>query len=156
MRNLTKYLANFLTIWFRPGVVRTGGRLHLALYRLFHGAGPLGVDTLILTTRGRTSGEPRSTPLYYAEHDGNRYVAASFAGSDTVPHWYRNLVAHPQVEVDIRGETIPHTARVLPADEAKRIWPALVAIYPTFERYRQRTSRAIPVIELTPTRQPTP
>ncbi len=149
MRNLTKYIARLLTIWFFPRVIRAAGRLHVALHRRFGGAGFLGEDTLILTTRGRRTGEPRSTPVYYVEHGGHRYIAASFAGSDTPPHWFLNLVAQPTVGVDIRGQSSAHTARVLPPEEAARIWPKLVALYPTFRRYQERTHRRIPVIELT-------
>lgn len=149
MRNLTKHIARLLTIWYFPRLIRVAGRLHVALHRRFSGAGFLGEDTLILTTRGRRSGEPRSTPVYYVELGGQRYIAASFAGSDTPPNWFLNLVAHSTVGVDIRGQSRAHAARVLPPEEAARIWPKLVSLYPTFRRYQERTHRRIPVIELT-------
>lgn len=131
-------------------VIRAGGRVHLALFRILHGAGPIGADTVILTTRGRVTGRPRSTPLYYVEEQGRRYVAASFAGSATPPHWYLNLLADPAVDVAVRGSRAAHVARVMPVDEARPIWRKLVAIYPPFASYQERTERQIPVIELTP------
>jgi deazaflavin-dependent oxidoreductase (nitroreductase family) len=150
IRNLTKYIASGLTIRFHPRVIRAGGKLHLALFRLFRGAGFLGADTLILTTQGRVTGAPRSTPLYFVEENGRRYVAASFAGSETPPFWYLNLVADPQVDVQVHGQRRAHTARVLPEYEATTVWPKLTAVYPPFARYQNHTSRHIPVIELTP------
>jgi deazaflavin-dependent oxidoreductase (nitroreductase family) len=149
MRNLTKLIADLLTIRLHPSVIRAGGWLHRALFRLFRGAGFLGADTLILTTEGRVSGREAATPLYYAELGGHKYVAASFGGSDTPPQWYLNLAADPEVTVEVAGDRAPHDARVLAVNEAKAIWPRLVAVYPPFDRYQRRTRRQIPVIELT-------
>jgi F420H(2)-dependent quinone reductase len=151
-RDLTKQIAALLTVRFHPAVIRAGGRVHLALFRLFRGAGLLGADTLVLTTRGRRSGRARSTPLYYVERDGAYFVAAGFAGSDEPPYWFTNLVADPAVMVQIGSRRIPCIARLLPDAEARPIWSALVALYPPFERYQARTRRRIPVIGLQPTR----
>lgn len=150
MRDLTKYIANLLTIQLHPRVIRLGGRIHLALFRLLRGAGPIGADTLILTTRGRISGQPRSTPLYYVENDGHRYVAASFAGNDTPPQWYLNAQTQPEVDVEIGQQRTRNLVRELSAEESGAIWRELIAVYPPFARYQQRTARRIPVIELTP------
>lgn len=149
MRDLTKHLAPIVTYWFSARIIRAASRLHVAVHRRFNGAGFVGEDTLILTTRGRRSGEPHPTPLYYVADGGHHYVAASFAGSDAPPDWYLNLVAHPTVEIDIRGQSRTHYARVLSPEEAARIWPKFVAMYPTYERYQERTDRRIPVVELT-------
>ena len=150
LRDLTKQIANLLTVRFHPAIIRAGGRVHLVLFRLFGGAGLLGADTLVLTTRGRRSGRARSTPLYYLERDGAYFVAAGFAGSPTPPYWFTNLAADPSVIVQIGARRIPCSARVLPEVEARPIWSALVALYPPFERYQARTRRRIPVIRLQP------
>jgi deazaflavin-dependent oxidoreductase (nitroreductase family) len=150
LRDLTKQIANLLTVRFHPALIRAGGRFHLALFRLFRGAGFLGADTLVLTTRGRRSGRARSTPLYYVERDGAYFVAAGFAGSDQPPFWFTNLVADPTVTVQIGARCIPCSARVLLETEARSIWSALVALYPPFARYQARTRRQIPVIQLQP------
>ena len=75
-------------------------------------------------------------------------IAASFAGSGVPPGWYLNLVAHPDVRATIDGCTERYEARTLSDAEAEAAWPKLLAVYPTFARYRQRAERTIPVIEL--------
>lgn len=149
-RDISKPIARLLSIRLHPELIRAGARLHLTLLRhLRRVAAVLGADTLVLTTRGRRSGQPRSTPLYYVRRDGHLYIAASFAGRDVPPNWYLNLLAHPEVSVDAAGDRAFYHARVLSAAEAGAIWPQLIATYPPFERYQRRTTRIIPVIELT-------
>src|SRR6185436_17051817 len=84
------------------------GQEHFARYRETDGAEGHewrpGVYTLILTTTGRRSGQPRPTPLIYGTHDGDHLVVASKGGSDEPPAWYRNLTANPEVEVQVGGD----------------------------------------------------
>ena len=149
-RDISKPIAWLLSIRLRPDLIRAGARLHLFLLRhLRRVAAVVGADTLVLTTRGRRSGQPRSTPLYYVRHGDHLYIAASFAGRDAPPIWYLNLLAHPQVTVDAAGDRGSYHARILTAAEASAIWPQLIATYPPFARYQRRTTRIIPVIELT-------
>lgn len=149
-RDVSKPIASVLSFRLNPGLIRAGARLHLALLHHFgRAAAVLGTDTLVLTTRGRRSGQPRSTPLYYVRHDAHLYIAASFAGRDTPPNWYLNLLAHPEVTVDAGGADGIYRARILNPAEAQAIWPQLIATYPPFARYQRRTTRIIPVIELT-------
>jgi len=146
-------IATFLTRkGWNPRVIRVGSRLHKFLFRRL-GLGRsrlIGQDSLILTTRGRKTGRKTSTPLFYAEDSGRLYVAGSFAGSGTPPNWYLNLVANPEVTVETRRSRGLYRARTVDAEEAAHLWPKLDAIYPTFAKYRQRTSRVIPVVELSP------
>jgi deazaflavin-dependent oxidoreductase (nitroreductase family) len=146
-----KVIASFLT-WrgWNPTVIRAGSRLHRVLLRWFGGAALVGGDALLLTTRGWKSGRETSTPLFYAEDGERLLIAASFAGSGSPPVWYRNLVMHPDVRATIDSRTRPYRARTLSAEEAKLAWPKLDAVYPTFRRYRSRSLRTIPVIELSP------
>ena len=151
MWTLSKRIATLLTIGWHPQLVRLGSRIHRALLRtpLRHLAA-LRQDVLVLTTRGAVSGRETSTPFFYVTAGDRLYVAASFAGSDRPPVWYRNLVAHPHVTATLDGVARPYDARTLEPAEAARIWPMLNATYPTFARYRQRTRRVIPVVELMP------
>lgn len=146
-----KLIASLIT-WrdWNPRVIRAGSRLHTSLLRLFGRTRLVGGDALILTTRGRRTGQQTSTPLFYARDGETILVAASFAGSGTPPGWYLNLVVHPEVEATIEGRTQCYRARTLGAERAETAWPKLMAVYPTFARYRKRARRVIPVVELVP------
>lgn len=149
-RDVSKPIASVLSLRLHPGLTRAGARLHASLLHHFRrAAAVLGTDTPVLTTRGRRSGQPRSTPLYYVRHDGHPYIAASFAGRDAPPNWYLNLLAHPEVTVDAGGAHGTYRARILNPAEAEAIWPQLIATYPPFARYQRPTTRITPVIELT-------
>jgi deazaflavin-dependent oxidoreductase (nitroreductase family) len=149
MTDISKPIASLLSIRLHPKLIRAGGRLHLALLRRFRSAAAfLGTDTLVLTTHGRRSGRPRSTPVYYVRHDDRLYIAASFAGRDAAPNWYLNLLANPEVTIEAAGDRGTYHARVLSPTDADEIWPQLIATYPPFARYQRRTTRTIPVIEL--------
>ncbi len=109
-----------------------------------------GVYTLLLTTTGNRSGEPRTTPLIYGE-DGDEYViVASKGGDDAHPSWYRNLANDPQVEIQVGAEVMAATARTLPADEKARVWPMMSEIWPDYDDYVTKTDRAIPVVAIAP------
>jgi deazaflavin-dependent oxidoreductase (nitroreductase family) len=146
-----KLIASLIT-WhgWNHSVIRAGSRLHTWLLRRLGHLRAIGGDALLLTTRGRKTGRETSTPLFCAR-DGDRVlIAASYAGSGIVPGWYLNLVAHPEAMVAIGGRIMTCRARTLSDEEAAHAWPKLLAVYPTFARYRRRACRAIPVIELTP------
>ena len=107
-----------------------------------------GATMLLLHTTGAKSGKERISPLVYTE-DGDRVVIfASKAGAPTNPDWYHNVVANPQVSVEIGTETVPMTARVATGEERTRLWEAQKAKIPTFAEYESRTSREIPVVVL--------
>ncbi|MEW2142858.1 nitroreductase family deazaflavin-dependent oxidoreductase [Micromonospora vinacea] len=108
-----------------------------------------GVNDLLLTTRGRKTGELRRTALVYAR-DGVRYVlAASNRGSDHHPAWYLNLLANPDVTVQVGTETFTAYARPA-ADERPQLWRLMVSVMPEYAVYQQRTTREIPVVLLEP------
>jgi deazaflavin-dependent oxidoreductase (nitroreductase family) len=102
---------------------------------------------LLLTTTGAKSSRPRVTPLNYTT-DGERLVViASKGGSPTHPDWYRNLVAHPEVTIELGAETF--RARATPAAEPERtrLFDQQAAQQPFFDGYRKRvTTREIPVV----------
>ena len=131
-------------------LVRGASRAHATLYRVFRGIGFLNRNTLVLTTRGRKTGRESAVPLLYVEDGGRLYIVASFGGSDTPPGWYRNLLVHPEVRAEVGATRRTYRARTLGADEAKPIWPKLLAIWPQYAEYQKRTTREIPIVELTP------
>lgn len=130
--------------------VRGLSRAHAGLYRLLGGVGFLNRNTLVLRTRGRKTGRETAAPLLYVEDNERLYIVASFGGSDTPPGWYRNLVVHPDVTAEVGGATRRYRARTLGEDEARPVWPKLLAIWPTYESYQKRTTRVIPIVELAP------
>ena len=104
--------------------------------------------TLLLTTLGRKSGKPYTTPLIFGR-DGERYlVVASFGGAEHHPDWYANLVQNPEVEVQVRAERFKAQARTALAPERARLWQAMTAIWPAYDEYQTLTSREIPVVIL--------
>ena len=109
-----------------------------------------GVYTLILTTTGRRSGEPRATPLIYGTHDGALLVVASKGGSDEPPAWYRNLTANPDVEVQVGPDRFRARARTAGPDEKPALWREMAGIWPAYDDYQQRTDRDIPVVVCEP------
>jgi deazaflavin-dependent oxidoreductase (nitroreductase family) len=107
-----------------------------------------GRNTLLLTTRGRRSGRLRRTALIYGR-DGDRYVVvASNGGARNHPHWYLNLTAQPEVQVQVQAERFAARARTADAQERPRLWRMMAEIWPDYERYQKRTGREIPVVIL--------
>ena len=102
---------------------------------------------LLLTTTGARSGRPHTTPLNYSV-DGDRLVViASKGGSPTHPDWYRNLVAHPEVTIELGGETFRARASTAEEPERTRLFDQQAAQMPFFDEYRQRVAaRQIPVV----------
>ena len=108
------------------------------------GAGPI----LLSTTIGAKSGLPRLNPLNYST-DGDRFVViASEGAAPTHPDWYHNLVANPEVTVEVGAERFQARARTAQGEERERLFNAQAALMPFFAEYQQRTSRQIPVVVL--------
>jgi deazaflavin-dependent oxidoreductase (nitroreductase family) len=107
-----------------------------------------GTSTLLLTTTGRRSGEPRTTPLIYGRHGDDYVVVASKGGSDEPPGWYVNLTDQPEVEVQVLDDRFRARARTATAEEKPQLWREMVGHWPAYEDYQRRTSREIPVVVL--------
>jgi deazaflavin-dependent oxidoreductase (nitroreductase family) len=107
-----------------------------------------GVQTLILTTTGRKSGEPRSTPLIYGRDGDHPVVVASNGGADAPPAWYANLREDPEVEVQVKGDRFPARARSATPEEKPELWRMMADIWPHYDDYQQKTDREIPVVVL--------
>jgi deazaflavin-dependent oxidoreductase (nitroreductase family) len=121
----------------------------LSAFRAHAGAVPGRPPILLLTTRGRRSGEPRVSPLNYSR-DGDAYVViASKGGSPSHPAWYLNLIADPAVTVEVGTESFRARARAAQEPERTRLYDAQAALMPFFDSYRKRTTeREIPVVVL--------
>ena len=105
-----------------------------------------GVPTALLTTRGRVTGNPTTTPLIYGR-DGERYLlAASRGGAPRHPGWYRNLVRNPNVELQVLGDKFAATARTATPEEKPALWAIMTRIFPAYDEYQARTEREIPVV----------
>lgn len=137
--NVVIRIMSALNVWvYRASGGRIGGRFLR------------GAPVLLLTTRGRKSGEPRVAPLLYLA-DGERVViVASKGGMAKSPLWYGNLVAHPDCEVEIGPTRRAMRARTASAAEKAALWPRLVAMYRDYDDYQSRTDRDIPVVILEP------
>ena len=109
-----------------------------------------GVPILLLTTTGRRTGEPRTTPLIYARDGDDYLVVASMGGAPQHPKWYLNLEADPDAEIQVKADHIPVTARTATPDEKPRLWGLVRDPWPNYDVYQSRTEREIPVVVLTP------
>lgn len=107
-----------------------------------------GVPTLVLITKGRRSGEPRRTMLIYGEDDGRYILVASQGGAPTHPLWYHNLVAEPEVQVQVLADRFTARARTATPEERPKLWALMNSIWPAYAEYQQRTTREIPVVIL--------
>ena len=107
------------------------------------------MPTLLLTTTGRKSGEPRSTPLIYQRVGADLAVIGTRFGSTRHPAWYLNLRDRPEATVLLDGEEFAVHSREARSDEWKRIWSQATRLYGGYERYRSRVgSRRVPILIL--------
>src|SRR5579884_3094849 len=105
-----------------------------------------GTTILLLTTTGRKSGEPRTTPLIHRT-DGERWViVASKGGWPQHPIWFQNLQADPDAEIELPGEKVPVRASVAEGEERARLWSMMCEVWPAYDEYQQKTDREIPVV----------
>ncbi|MFS0896471.1 nitroreductase family deazaflavin-dependent oxidoreductase [Mycolicibacterium litorale] len=128
-------------------------RAHIWAYRRTDGllgSRLLWFPAALLTTTGRKSGEPRTTPTLYLR-DGDRVILpASFGGRDSDPLWYRNLKENPDVHVQIGAEKLDLVARDATDEERRRYWPRLTKMYPPYRNYREAADRVIPLVVCEP------
>ncbi len=110
-----------------------------------------GASLLLLSTTGAKSGLARVNPLAYLI-DGDRHIIiASFAGSPNNPPWYYNLLANPEVDVEVGSERFTARAEVLGEPERAELYAKMEELMPVFSEYQSKTTRVIPVVALTRT-----
>jgi deazaflavin-dependent oxidoreductase (nitroreductase family) len=128
-------------------------RGHIWVYRRTNGrvgARLLWFPAALVTTTGRRSGRPRTTPTLYLA-DGDRVILpASFGGRDADPAWYLNIESNPEVRVQIRDRQFDLIARDATEEERKRYWPRLIKMYPPYRGYREAADREIPMVVCEP------
>ena len=108
----------------------------------------LGRPLVLLTTVGARSGQPRTTPLVYTR-DGDRYVViASKGGAPSHPAWYHNILANPEVTLEVGSETFKARATPAQGEERDRIYAQVASVMPAFADYERKTTRRIPVVLL--------
>jgi deazaflavin-dependent oxidoreductase (nitroreductase family) len=109
-----------------------------------------GVPILLLTTTGRRTGEPRTTPLIFGRDGEDYLIIASQGGAPTHPLWYLNLVADPDAQIQVRAEHIAVTAHAATDAEKPRLWKIMTEQWPNYDVYQTRTERPIPLVSLRP------
>ena|SRR3984885_8032993 len=104
---------------------------------------------VLLTTTGAKSGKKRVNPLVALLEGDQVYVVASKAGAPTNPDWYYNLLAHPDVSVELGQDRFDAVATPVTGPERDRLFAAQVAAQPGFADYEKKAvGRVIPVVEL--------
>ena len=108
-----------------------------------------GTTILLLSTRGRSSGEERTTPLIHRVDDDRWVVVASKGGAPEHPGWYQNLEAHPKATIQVKAERIPVRAQTAQGEERERLWKLMAEAWPPYDEYARKTDRRIPVVVFT-------
>jgi deazaflavin-dependent oxidoreductase (nitroreductase family) len=129
------------------------GEEHIRRYRETGGeVGYLwnGVPTLLLTTTGRRSGEPRTSALIFGRDGDDYLVVASMGGAPQHPSWYLNITANPDAQIQVKADHLAVIARTASDDEKPRLWQIVTEVWPNYDVYQSRTDRTIPVVVLSP------
>lgn len=117
----------------------SGGRIMISRVML---------PVVVLTSTGRKSGEPRTTPLATVPFRGDLYVVGSNFGRPHHPAWSWNLLEHPEARVSFEGEEYAARAELLDAQEKAEVWPEIIAEWPLFDAYVERSGRDLRVFRL--------
>ncbi len=137
-----------------PEIIRLGAAAHVKTYIEAGGEGDVfytqGGPTLLLTTKGRKSGEEHTSPANFYTQGDNVYVVGSIAGLERHPHWALNLAAEPSVTVQVKANRYPGVARKLEADERAEMWPVLTEFFPLWGHFQKYSDREFMVFEISP------
>jgi deazaflavin-dependent oxidoreductase (nitroreductase family) len=140
--------------WFAKVGPKIVPPLDRTLHKLSGGRFLMGqslVPSMLLTTTGALSGEPRQAPLAcMPEADGGWIVVGSNFGREKHPAWTANLIKNPQAQVSFRGKSTPVTAHLLEGSDREEIWPQLMKVWPVYDKYVERSGRELRVFRLTP------
>lgn len=121
------------------------------MYRIAQPGRPeMTVPSLLLTTKGRRSGERFIFPLFYGKVGDGYVVVASKGGAPEHPGWYRNILADPMVEVQVGTRKMRARARTTSGEERARLWQQALEFWPPYADYQKKTEREIPVVVLEP------
>lgn len=121
------------------------------MYRIAQPDRPeLVVPSLLLTTTGRKSGEKFIFPLFYGTAGNSYFIVASKGGAPEHPGWYRNILANPEVEVQVGTAKFKAHARTASGEERAQLWEKSLEFWPPYADYQRKTQREIPVVVLDP------
>ncbi|TCZ64908.1 nitroreductase family deazaflavin-dependent oxidoreductase [Roseicella aquatilis] len=146
-------LAPNLPDWMRDHAQRylSSGGTEGHLYRITPPGHPeMTVPSLLLTTTGRTSGQRFIFPLFYGREGDGYIIVASKGGAPEHPGWYRNILADPEVEIQVGTARLRARARTAAGEERARLWQRALEFWPPYAEYQQKTEREIPVVVLDP------
>ena len=139
------------TTWIdnhRELYLKDGEKGHLWDSTVVGGHGP--VPCLLLTTKGRKSGQPRIMPLIYGKVDDGYVIVASKGGAPQHPDWYFNLQADPEVEVQVVNDKFQARAETVTGARREELWKLMLPIWPPYADYQTKTERLIPLVLLKP------
>jgi deazaflavin-dependent oxidoreductase (nitroreductase family) len=141
-RPVSAVLRHVMPILDKPLMRLTKGR--------FSSTQSMGLPTLLLTTTGRKTGEPRSAPLLYLRHGDDLALIGTSFGNTSHPAWYLNLMANPKASVLLNDESFEVIAREASPDERPILWQQATQVYGGFEKYLKRVGdREVPILILT-------
>ena len=141
---ITKYPIRFLLIVLFS-------KLHKFLYNLTGGklmATLIGLPVIFLTTTGRISNKPRTTPLIYLKDNDDFICVASFGGYDKHPDWYLNLQKNNQLIINVKSKSFNAISNTILGEDKSKIWERLIIFYPGFKKYQERTDREIQIVRI--------
>ncbi len=134
-------------------MMRVFTALNVFVYRLTGGRlmnSMMGTPICLVTMTGAKSGRKRIIPLMYNPHGGDVILVASLGGAPQNPLWYYNLLAHPEIEIQVGPVKRRMRCRQASSDEKAALWPEIVANFPSYGAYQRRTDRDIPVMICSP------
>ncbi len=150
-------VVSVLRVSLRRSLIRAMSKTHLVVHRLSRGrflGRVAGMPVLLLTTTGRRSGKARTTPLTFFRDGADLVVIASNGGADRPPDWSLNVEQNPRAVVKIGTDELTVQVRTASPEERERLWVEITAAYSGYARYQKKTGRQIPVLILTPDREP--
>lgn len=106
------------------------------------------VPALLITTKGRRTGQPRTMPVFYGTYNGDYIIIASKGGAQTHAKWYLNLLDDPIAQIQVGPEHFTVKARIAEGEERAKIWKHMLTVYPPYDDYQAKTARKIPVVVL--------
>ena len=103
---------------------------------------------ILMTTKGAKTGQERVYPLMAVPYDDSYLAVASKGGAPTHPQWYHNLMAHPDITVEVGTETFPARAELLSGEERAKAFAKAAQVFPLYSTYQQKTTRELPIFLL--------
>jgi len=144
--NMPKWMVDHTNLYLSSGGKE--GHMYTAA---FPGKETLTVPSLLLTTTGRKSGQKFLFPLFYGKTGNSYFIIASKGGAPEHPGWYKNILAKPEVEIQVGTAMKKVRARTASGAERATLWKQATAFWPAYNDYQKKVpDREIPVVVLDP------